>query len=34
MKMCETGPQLAYDTRRGEEFSERGPNFSNCVQWF
>jgi len=29
-----TGPYPAYDTRRGEEFSERSPNFLNCVQYF
>jgi len=26
------GPQPAWDTRRGEEFSERGPKFLNYVQ--
>jgi len=25
-----TGPQSAWDTRRGEEFSERGAKFLNC----
>jgi len=28
------GPQPAWDTRGGEEFSESGPNFLNYVQYF
>jgi len=27
-----SGPEPAWDTRRGEEFSDRDPNFSNYVQ--
>jgi len=26
--------QLGWDTRKGEEFSERGPNFLKYVQYF
>ena len=28
----DAGPELAWDIRVGEEFSERGPNFFNYAQ--
>jgi len=30
----ETGPQPAWDTWRGKEFSKRGPKFFYCVEYF
>jgi len=30
----QAGPEPAWDIRRGEEFSERGPNFLNYVKYF
>ena len=32
MNHIPTDPQPAWDTRGGEEFYERGPNFLNFVQ--
>jgi len=31
-RVVRAGPLPAWDTRGGEEFSERGPNFLNYVQ--